>query len=183
MLRSFCAAGGRSGSILSKLDKNTIVQVMRIQTSAPLASYGAHTPIQKWGGDYLERQKALKRPLSPHLGIYQPQLTWYVSGAHRILGCIMAGTLIIGSVGFMVLPLDFTAFIEFVRSLGLPGVVTSAFKFIIAFPMVFHFLNGIRFLGYDMGKGITLNTIYKTGWAVVWVSVLISLIVTFMPQK
>lgn len=54
--------------------------------------------------------------------------------------------LIVGSVGFMALPLDFPAFIDFVRHLGLPSVVLSAFKFIIAFPIVFHSLNGIRFL-------------------------------------
>jgi succinate dehydrogenase (ubiquinone) cytochrome b560 subunit len=53
----------------------------------------AKTPIQEWGWQYLVRQEASGRPLSPHLGIYKPQLTWVVSGAHRILGCIMAGSI------------------------------------------------------------------------------------------
>ncbi len=54
--------------------------------------------------------------------------------------------LVIGSAGFMLLPLDFPMFIDFIRHLGLPGVVTSTFKFIIALPIVFHSLNGLRFL-------------------------------------
>ena len=32
----------------------------------------------------LERSKALNRPLSPDLKIYQPQLTWVLSGAYRV---------------------------------------------------------------------------------------------------
>jgi hypothetical protein len=43
-----------------------------------------------------------------------------------------ASVLLFGGVGFAVLPFDFTAFVEFVRSLGLPSVVTGTFKFIIA---------------------------------------------------
>jgi hypothetical protein len=31
------------------------------------------------------------RPLSPHLTIYQPQLTWYMSGLHRITGVYISG--------------------------------------------------------------------------------------------
>ncbi|KAK6035492.1 hypothetical protein COOONC_27003, partial [Cooperia oncophora] len=34
------------------------------------------TPIQEWGWAYLQRQKALGRPIAPHLTVYKPQLTW-----------------------------------------------------------------------------------------------------------
>ncbi|KAJ1960571.1 hypothetical protein H4R35_007533, partial [Dimargaris xerosporica] len=30
------------------------------------------------------------RPISPHLSIYQPQLTWYLSSATRITGAALA---------------------------------------------------------------------------------------------
>ena len=43
----------------------------------------------------------------------------YVSGLHRISGCVMAGALLVGSVGFAVLPLDFTTFVSFVKRLEL----------------------------------------------------------------
>jgi hypothetical protein len=37
--------------------------------------------------------------------------------------------------------------------------------------------------GFDMAKGTEIRNVYKTGYAVLVLSVLISLIVTFMPQK
>lgn len=52
----------------------------------------AATPVQKFGFEYLKKQKSLHRPLSPHLTIYKPQLTWMLSGAHRFSGCLMAGS-------------------------------------------------------------------------------------------
>ncbi|VDP21890.1 unnamed protein product, partial [Onchocerca flexuosa] len=64
-------------------------KVLRLlKTSVPKQS--VKTPIQEWGWDYLLRQRALKRPISPHLSVYKPQLTWMVSGFHRMTGCAMA---------------------------------------------------------------------------------------------
>ena len=37
----------------------------------------------------LLRQQRKVRPVSPHLEIYQPQITWYLSGIHRITGCAL----------------------------------------------------------------------------------------------
>lgn len=66
------------------------LQVLRLlKTSVPQQS--AKTPIQEWGWEYLLRQRALKRPISPHLAVYKPQVPWMVSGFHRITGCVMAG--------------------------------------------------------------------------------------------
>ena len=36
------------------------------------------------------RSQRLGRPISPHFTIYQPQLTWYMSIAHRITGAALA---------------------------------------------------------------------------------------------
>ncbi|KIH52947.1 succinate dehydrogenase cytochrome b subunit [Ancylostoma duodenale] len=82
------------------------------------------TPIQEWGWAYLQRQKALGRPISPHLTVYQPQLTW---------------------------------------------------MFVIAFPIIFHTLNGIRFIGFDLAKGVeNTKQIYKTGYLVLGLSAIIA---------
>uniref|UniRef100_A0A7E4ZZL8 Succinate dehydrogenase cytochrome b560 subunit, mitochondrial n=1 Tax=Panagrellus redivivus TaxID=6233 RepID=A0A7E4ZZL8_PANRE len=133
--------------------------------------------VQQWGWEYLKRQEASGRPLSPHITIYQQQLTWGLSGFHRISGCVMAGTLLVGGVGFAVLPIDFTTFIDFVRSLNIPCAVTAVFKFIIAFPICFHTLNGIRFLGFDLAKGTDIASVYKSGYLVFGLSFLIALLV------
>jgi succinate dehydrogenase (ubiquinone) cytochrome b560 subunit len=39
----------------------------------------------------LLRQQRKVRPVSPHLTIYQPQITWYLSGLHRITGAAVGG--------------------------------------------------------------------------------------------
>lgn len=133
------------------------------------------TPVQEWGWSYLLRQKALGRPISPHLTIYQPQLTWMVSGFHRVSGCVMAGVLLFGGVGFAALPFNFTQFVEYVRSWHIPAVITSAFKFVVAFPIVFHTLNGIRFIGFDLAKGVdNIKAIYKSGYLVLALSAIIA---------
>ncbi|PIC42501.1 hypothetical protein B9Z55_009558 [Caenorhabditis nigoni] len=136
----------------------------------------AKTPIQKFGWEYLVKQRGMKRPIAPHLTIYQPQLTWMLSGFHRISGCVMAGTLLVGGLGFAVLPLDFTTFVEYIRGWNLPCAVTAVFKYIIAFPIIFHTLNGIRFLGFDLAKGVdNIGQVYKSGWLVFGVSAVIAL--------
>lgn len=57
-----------------------------------IRSSHVRTPIQDFGLEYIKRQKASGRPLSPHLGIYKKQLTWMLSGLYRISGCVMGGS-------------------------------------------------------------------------------------------
>uniref|UniRef100_A0A0R3S0K5 Succinate dehydrogenase cytochrome b560 subunit, mitochondrial n=1 Tax=Elaeophora elaphi TaxID=1147741 RepID=A0A0R3S0K5_9BILA len=157
------------------------LQVLRLlKTSIPQQS--AKTPIQEWGYDYLLRQRALKRPISPHLSVYKPQVTWMVSGFHRLTGCAMGGTLLIGGIGFALLPLNFTTFIDFIRGLGLPWVVTDTFKFIIAYPIAFHALNGIRFIAFDLAMGTDIASVYASGYAVLSLAALIALAVVIAPR-
>ena len=140
------------------------------------------TPIQKIGWEYLLKQKSLGRPISPHLQIYAPQWTWYVSGLHRISGCVMAGALLVGSVGFAVLPLDFTTFVSFVKSLNIPSVILAAFKWVIAFPIIFHTINGVRFIGFDLAKGTDLPSVYKSAYLVIGVAALLATLVVINAQ-
>lgn len=128
------------------------------------------------------RQRALKRPISPHINIYKKMITWMVSGAHRVTGCAMAGTLLLGGVGFAVLPIDFTTFVEFLRGLNLPFIIYDTLKFIVAFPIVFHTLNGIRFIRFDMAKGTNIKAVYKSAYIVLSLSALIALYVVLAPR-
>lgn len=92
----------------------------------------------------------------------------------------MAGTLLVGGIGFAVLPFDFTAFVDFIRSWNLPCAVTAVFKYIIAFPIIFHTLNGIRFLGFDLAKGVNnVGQIYKSGYLVSGLSAILALAIVF----
>ncbi|KAI6239175.1 Succinate dehydrogenase cytochrome b560 subunit, mitochondrial [Aphelenchoides fujianensis] len=159
------------------------VTIRTVHQSATRCSE-AKTPVQKWGYEYLVRQEAKKRPLSPHLSIYKPQLTWYMSGAHRIVGCVMGGTLLIGGLGFAVLPITYEQLIGHIRSWNLPTVVTGAFKFFISFNIVFYALNGLRLLGFDLAKGTDLVSVYRSGWLVLGLATIISLFVVLnSPSK
>ncbi|CAJ0596884.1 unnamed protein product [Cylicocyclus nassatus] len=144
------------------------------------------TPIQEWGWTYLHKQKALGRPIAPHLKVYKPQLTWMLSGLFRVTGCVMAGVLLFGGIGFAVLPWNFTQFVNYIRSWHIHPIITSVFKFIIAFPIIFHTINGLRFMGFDLAKGVAdIGQIYRTGYYVTAISLLISLYVVYQawPQK
>ncbi|KAL1235914.1 Succinate dehydrogenase cytochrome b560 subunit [Trichinella spiralis] len=149
-----------------------------LKTFAPLRS-NVKTPIQSWGWDWLNHQKNLKRPLSPHLTVYKPMLTWMVSGLHRISGVVMGTTVALFSIGLMAAPFDFTTLIEYIRNLHLPVVFVYAVKYAIAWPLTFHTLNGVRFLAFDLAKGTDIPTVYKTGWTVVGLSLVIAAILTF----
>ncbi|KAI1732204.1 succinate dehydrogenase/Fumarate reductase transmembrane subunit domain-containing protein [Ditylenchus destructor] len=164
---------------LARLNRGT--QIAHVISSSRLAH--AKTPLQEFGAEYLKKQEKSNRPISPHLSIYQPQLTWYLSGLHRITGCVMAGTLLVGGAGFAVFPVDFTCFIGFIQGLHLPSIVLDSAKFIVAFPIFFHALNGIRFLGYDIAIGADLTTIYRTGWVVVGLSVVLSVLVILNSKR
>ncbi|KAH7725212.1 MEV-1 protein [Aphelenchoides avenae] len=144
-------------------------------------SLAQKTPIQEFGYKYLQRQEKLGRPLSPHLSIYKPQLTWVMSGANRFVGCLMAGTLLVGGGIFTFV--DFGSFVEVVRSLNLPVVVTQSLKFVIAFPIVYHILNSTRYIGFDLAKFIDLPGIYRTGYAVLALSTLLSLLIVLNAKR
>ncbi|SCU90119.1 LANO_0D07646g1_1 [Lachancea nothofagi CBS 11611] len=116
------------------------------------------------------------RPVSPHLTIYQPQLTWYLSSLHRISGVVLG-------LGF------FTATIAFgvstVFGLGLttnnlakwyhekvPTWMDWTAKASGAYLLTFHFGNGIRHLIWDTGRALSLKGVYTTGYAVLAVMVI-----------
>ena len=115
-----------------------------------------------------------QRPLSPHLQIYKPQLTSVLSIMHRFTGLILA-------VGILV-------FVYWVAALAHgPAAYESAqsligswfgqlllFGWSVAF--YYHLANGIRHLFWDAGYGFDLPSVYKSGWAVVIATALLTLI-------
>ncbi|WP_421707736.1 succinate dehydrogenase, cytochrome b556 subunit [Algihabitans sp.] len=110
-------------------------------------------------------EQAAKRPLSPHLQVYRPQLTSVLSILHRITGLALAsGTLLLvwWLVAAAVGPEAYAAASGFIGSwLGLFMLLGwSAALF-------YHLANGIRHLVWDAGYGFELETVYRSGWAVV----------------
>ncbi|EMG50991.1 sdh3 Succinate dehydrogenase cytochrome B subunit [Candida maltosa Xu316] len=109
------------------------------------------------------------RPISPHLAIYQPQITWVLSSFHRITGVAMAGafyalTCTFAATSVLGVPFDTASLVSAFTSL--PTVLQYGVKALCAYPFVFHVGNGIRHLIWDFGRELTLPGVYRTGYAV-----------------
>ncbi|KAJ7095718.1 SDHC, cytochrome b subunit of succinate dehydrogenase [Mycena belliarum] len=111
-------------------------------------------------------QQRLLRPSSPHFTIYQPQLTWIASIANRATGGALSALLYGFSIAYLVAPgtFDSVHVVEFVA--GLPDAVKYAGKALLAAPFMFHSLNGVRHLAWDMTKFMSIKGVYQTGYAV-----------------
>ena len=117
---------------------------------------------------------ATKRPLSPHLQIYRPQLTSVLSITHRLTGFALSLVILLSPaiLYFLTLSKDSHALVM--------GVFQNSFVklvlFLAIFGLSYHLCNGIRHLAWDAGYGLDLDSSYKSGYAVV----LISLGITFL---
>lgn len=114
-----------------------------------------------------------KRPLSPHLQVYRPQLTSILSITHRLSGVAL-------SVGTLLLVYWLAA-----AAAG-PEAFESAQSFVGSFlgrlllfgwtiGLFFHLCNGIRHLFWDVGLGFELDDVYRSGWTVVAATAVLSL--------
>ncbi|KAK8864511.1 succinate dehydrogenase, cytochrome b556 subunit [Kwoniella newhampshirensis] len=110
-----------------------------------------------------------KRPTSPHLAIYQPQLTWVASGLNRVTGVALSGALYLSAMAYLLHPvfpaIDSAHLVQIAHDL--PVWAKTSFKVLLAFPFTYHTYNGLRHLGWDMGKGLTIKGVYATGYTVV----------------
>ena len=122
----------------------------------------------------IENSNNSNRPLSPHLDIYQYQITWTVSIMHRLTGVAMLFGLLLIICWFLAAAFNETVFrfIDyFLQSwMGLFIIFGSLWAF------WFHFLNGIRHLFWDAGFGFNLETVARSGWTVVIGSILLTII-------
>lgn len=63
---------------------------------------------------------------------------------------------------------------------GLPIAVKAGLKFAVAWPLVFHAINGVRHSAYDMGWGFNKVTIIRSGWIIWGASIVASLGLLFL---
>ena len=114
------------------------------------------------------------RPLSPHLQVYRPQFTSVLSILHRITGIGLAvGTLLL--VWWLIAaaagPTEFATVQNFIGS-----VVGRILLLAWSFALYYHLCNGIRHLFWDAGYGFELDAAYKSGWATLAGSVILTVI-------
>lgn len=105
--------------------------------------------------------KTVRRPLSPHLQIYKPQLTSGLSIFHRITGCAVGvGTLLL--VWWLVAAATSDNAYALVSS-----VIRSPIGYLAMFgwtaALWYHFFNGIRHMAWDVGLGFEMSSVNASG--------------------
>lgn len=111
---------------------------------------------------------APRRPLSPHVQIYRPQLTSVLSFTHRVTGMLL-GIAGVGLVGWLAAVAAGPETYAPVRGL-LAATAVRLVLLVTTFAFFYHLCNGMRHLVWDTGRGFELRQIYGSGWAVVLVS-------------
>ncbi len=113
-----------------------------------------------------------KRPLSPHLQIYKPQWTSVLSIFHRFSGMALFGVLVFVSTwllsGYQGKE-SYESFLEVCRHPFVKGVL-----FLLGVVFIYHFLNGLRHLVWDTGKGLSLHTAKNSALLVMILTVFLS---------
>ncbi len=116
-----------------------------------------------------------KRPLSPHLSIYKPQISSVMSIFHRASGVFMAISLLLVIRFFTSLASGEEAYQQFVSIFN--GFFGSFLTLGLLGAYFYHLCNGVRHLFWDAGCGFRVDQVDKSGKAVFAVSILTTLFV------
>lgn len=115
------------------------------------------------------------RPLSPHIQVYRWQFTMVLSILHRATGAGLALGAVLMAWWLMAAITGVDAFAQFhefthslIGQLMLAGWVWA---------FVFHFLNGIRHLVWDTGRGFTIKGASRSGQVVFLLSLVFAALV------
>ena len=123
------------------------------------------------------RERAQSRPLSPHLQVYRWQITMTMSILHRVSGVVLT----VGAFGFAWWLLALAAGGD--QYAHASAVIASPFGLLMLFgfslSLVYHLLNGLRHLMWDMGWGYDIPEVYRSGWAVAALTVVFTAAIWF----
>lgn len=123
---------------------------------------------------------APQRPLSPFMigPYYRPQITSVLSLTHRATGVVLA----IGAFVLVAWLLSvaggedsFACFNDWAGSL-IGRIGFSLF----AIALVYHFLNGIRHLLWDIGWGFEIPKVYATGYVLLALWIVLSAVIVYV---
>jgi succinate dehydrogenase / fumarate reductase, cytochrome b subunit len=112
------------------------------------------------------------RPLSPHLQIYKPQLTSALSIFHRATGVALAFGLPVFVAWLVALSGGKDVYSNFISYFHCSIGQIVLFGWTLAF--FYHFFCGIRHLLWDAGYFLSLPAVYRTGYIVLALTVLLT---------
>ncbi|XP_049872823.1 succinate dehydrogenase cytochrome b560 subunit, mitochondrial-like [Pectinophora gossypiella] len=165
--KSMLASIGRVPTVLSS------AQYAQAAAGAPKITFKKYEEPKQEHFDI--KNERLNRPLSPHLSIYQVQLTTTLSITHRATGIMLTGYATALGLGALVLPNDISHYITMIEGLNLSPATLFILKAIIASPFGYHLANGVRHLYWDTARGLSLKEVYSTGYTMLAVATVITL--------
>lgn len=118
--------------------------------------------------------------MSPHITIYRFPLPAVLSISHRITGMALTGYMAAFGMGALVLPHDFSYYMDVVESWQLSAPTIIAAKFTLAYPFTFHLVNGVRHLFWDTGKFLKMKEVYSTGYAMLGTAAVMAAVLSVM---
>lgn len=136
-------------------------------------------------GSSLLAEQRLRRPVSPHLEIYDKKQTYLGSSIwQRFTGMFFTGSLYAYSIGYLVAPLagwHLESASVAAAFAGLPLLVKGGAKVALAWPFVYHGLNGVKHLVQDStAKGFRKANIKRTEYIVWGGSTVVALALAFL---
>ncbi|KAK9446682.1 uncharacterized protein V1518DRAFT_423249 [Limtongia smithiae] len=128
-------------------------------------------------------QQRSNRPISPHLTIYKPQISWILSGFHRLTGVVLAGGFYVLGLSYVVAPvfgMSITSTAIAASFGALPLAVKLLAKTAASLPFTFHFYNGVRHLVWDATYLVNNAGVKSGGLTVLGLTTITSLVLLFI---
>ncbi len=115
---------------------------------------------------------ATRRPLSPHLSVYRPEITSVLSILHRLAGLVLA-------LGMVALAAFLTAAVSgpeaFATAVAAANsLLGCAFLLGVSAAFFYHLANGVRHLFWDAGYGFEMANVRWSGWLVLGLTVILT---------
>ncbi|MBL8782059.1 MAG: succinate dehydrogenase, cytochrome b556 subunit [Alphaproteobacteria bacterium] len=121
------------------------------------------------------------RPRSPHLGIYRWPITMGTSILHRVTGVGLAfGTLLV-AWWLVAASMGPESYDTFARVAGHWFGQLVLFGFTVA--LIYHAVNGVRHLFWDVGRGFKMHTANTSGIVAYVVTVALTLLVWLVAYR
>ncbi|KAK9316767.1 hypothetical protein V1522DRAFT_402453 [Lipomyces starkeyi] len=173
-------AGRSALSVVARSSRLSGCQLIPLVIARRSVSTQSITPAE--ANEILEKQRG-SRPTSPHLTIYKPQITWYLSSLHRITGVALASGVYALGLGYLFAPvfgysLTSTAIASAFGAF--PVVLKFGIKMLASVPFTFHSFNGVRHLIWDTATELTNKAVVRTGFTVLGLSAVTSIVLALL---
>ena len=113
-----------------------------------------------------------QRPLSPHLQVYRPQMTSVMSIMHRAAGIVLTTGTLVMTAWLVSLAMGAERYGIVAAALAHPLGQFVLFGYSAA--LIYHALNGIRHLAWDLGYGLTISEVYRNGHIVLFLTMVLT---------